>query len=106
MRAYLHACAPDEGAGATDEFACGRQELYSYAACRLFDVAPADAERLLSGRSSTARLLHAERELGSASVWLSHRMGLGDASAPPEVGGADDRKLTGLRSLLRLWGSD
>lgn len=107
-RAYLQACAPAEGAGATDEFACGRQELYSYAAIALFDVAPAEAEWLLSGQSGTARLLHAERELGRASTWLSHRLGLGqgDASAPLEVGGADDRKRSGLRSLLQRWGRD
>lgn len=103
-RAYLKACAPDEGAGEADDFASSRQELYSYAVCRLFDVAPAEAW-LLSGRSGTARLLHAERELGRASAWLSQRMGLGDASAPLEVvGGADDRRWTGLRGLLKLWG--
>ena len=48
--------------------------------------------------------LHAERELGRTSTWLAHRLKLGDASAPLEVGGADDRKRSGLRSLLQLWG--
>lgn len=56
---------------------CGRQELYSFALARLFDISPAEAQPILAGRSGAARLSMAEENLGSTSVWLATRIGLG-----------------------------
>ena len=87
-RAFLLAAAegPDEaegGALSAEEaarFSSRRNELYSWALARTLDLSPADAQALLEGRSTAARLSLAESQMGATQAWLRTRLGLDNQS--------------------------
>ena len=58
-----------------------RAEIYSFALSRLHDLSPSEAQRMIEGRSTAARLLEAEAQLTSTKTWLGSRLGI-DLAAP------------------------
>jgi len=98
-RTFLHACVEpassyDVGGGPTGrldeaamaEFRVQRSELYSFALCRLHDASPTEVQRVLEGRSTTARLLAAEDHLEATRSWLTNRLGIDERSSNPPPG--------------------